>query len=71
LKSEGGITDGSELLGLPSTFFESIMGEQEKAEDDVDDIHQHLITKYYPCADIDPEAVNDNYDEHQSLPGTW
>ena len=68
-KSEDGITDDCQLLGLPSTFFESIMGEQEKADDDVDDIYQSLITEF-ACADIDPEAVNDNYDEHQSLPDT-
>jgi len=66
-KSEDGITDDCQLLGLPSTFFKSIMGEQEKADDDVDDIYQRLITEF-ACADIDPEAVNDNYDEHQSLP---
>jgi hypothetical protein len=66
-KSEDGITDDSQLLDLPSTLFKSIMGEQEKADKDVDDIYQHLITEY-TCADIDPEAVNDIYDEHQSLP---
>ena len=66
-KSEDGISDDSQLLDLPSTFFESIMGEQEKADEDVDDIYQRLITEY-ACADIDPEAVNDIYDEHQSLP---
>jgi hypothetical protein len=43
------------------------MGKQETADDDADDIHQHLIIEYV-CADIDPEAANDNNDEHQSLP---
>ena len=55
------------MLELDPTVVEAAIEEQEMADEDVDDTHQHLITEYV-CADIDPELVNDDNDGHPPLP---